>query len=487
MKRRSVLFLLGLGCWLLSAPAYAAITVEPDALVISTTENRGVTRTLNLSSDVDVRRLAIATSDLERTDNRAVLPARAIQLQQPPTSLQAGELVQVPITLEPSEARVSGEFTGVVWVTYDGTRQTIPITLRTKDPIGLPLLVLLAGVALGSTLAWYRTRGLPQDELVVRMGQLRTQMRTDAELETVGQRFRQRIEGDLMDVESMLGVRNWEAATTHLELAESTWKRWRKGREDWLRQIQYLQMLQQQVKQSAMVQTDYGNQVQAGLEDIERRMAEFDTPQVLRETLIPLRDGINRFQSGETLMMHMAQLETRIKDEERRRYWAAERDLLEAGLNELNPQNPDAYEQWKNSFKEKQQAMQQDLYGQENAELRGGELEVVARGDLARMQSLGLPLVPGVGSYSGEGAARSARSRLRIFRLVSQGVAIAFLSWAGLNELYEGNPIFGASPVGDYLALAAWGFGAEVTRDSIVKAVQELNGSAKSRDQMPMT
>lgn len=487
MKRPFTLLLLGLGCWLLSTPAYAAITVEPDALVISTTENRAVTRTLNLSSDVDVRRLAIASSDLVRIDNKAVLPARAIQLQQPPMALQAGEVVQIPITLNTSQAGAAGEFIGVLWLTYDGTRQTIPITLRTKDPLALPLLVLLAGVALGSTLAWYRTKGLPQDELIVRMGQLRTQMRTDTELENTGQRFRQRIEGDLIDVESALGVRHWEAAKTSLEAAESTLNRWRKGREDWLRQIQYMKMLQQQAEQAPLKQTDYGNQVQADLEAVERRTAEFENPQALRESLIPLRDAINRFREGDALMEHMAKLETSMKDEERRRYWGAERDLLEAELRELNPQDAAAYEQWKTSFKEKQQVMMQDIHRQENPELHSEELEAMSRGDIARIQPLGLPLVPGVGSFAGERAVRSARSRLRIFRLVSQGVAIAFLSWAGVNELYEGNPIFGASPVGDYLALVAWGFGAEVTRDSIVKAVQELNGTAKDRDQMPMT
>jgi len=483
MKRPSVFFLLGLGCWLLSAPAYGAIALEPDALVISGLENRPLTRTLNLSSDTDIRRLAIAVSDLERTDASAILPASAIEVELPQTALPAGEILQIPITINPSQA--NGEFTGSLWILYDGIQQTVPITLRTKDPIGLPLTVLLAGVALGSILAWYRTKGLPQDELVVQMGQLRTQMRSDPEFESVGKRFRQRIEADLIDVETALGKRDWAIAKTSLDQAETTWNRWRRGREDWILQIQYLQTLQQEAEKPPLKQTDYGRQVQAQLEEMERRVAEFETPQAMREALLPLRNSMNQFQEGATLLETMALLETRMKDDERREHWAMERDVMETALSQLDPTDPVAYAQWKATFESHQRAMMDDLHHQDQQSVEG-QVEAIARRAMAQAQPAKLPLVPGVSSYGSAGAVRSARSRLRIFRLVSQGVAIVFLSWAGLNELYADNPIFGASPVGDYLALAAWGFGAEVTRDSIVKAVQELNGKDRDGERPPL-
>jgi len=478
MRRLRALLLVGFGFCFLGEPALGAITAEPDALVLSTTENRPITRTLTLSSDTDIRQLAIAASDLDRTDHSALLPAEAIDVQLPQTFLPAGELLQIPITLDPRQARANGEFTGSLWITYDGIQQTIPITLRTKDPIALPLIVLLAGVALGSTLAWYRTRGLPQDELIVRMGQLRTQMRTDLDLETIGRRFHQQIEASLIDAEAALGLRNWDAARASLEQAEAIWIRWRRGREDWLLQIQYLQMLHQHTTEPPLKQTAYGQQMQAALEDVERRIAEFETPQALREALLPLRDSLNRFREGEALMEHIARLETRMKDDDRRRYWGTQRERLEAELSRLPPQEPDAYAHWKADVEQQQTGMVADLQQQENPQSQGADVEAIARNAMAQVQPQGLPLVPGVGFVATEQGVRSARSRLRLFRLVSQAVAILFLSWAGLSELYEGNPTFGASPIGDYLVLAAWGFGAEVTRDSIVKAVQELNNSS---------
>ncbi|NEQ34316.1 MAG: hypothetical protein F6K04_25580 [Leptolyngbya sp. SIO4C5] len=43
-----------------------------------------------------------------------------------------------------------------------------------------------------------------------------------------------------------------------------------------------------------------------------------------------------------------------------------------------------------------------------------------------------------------------------------------------MTELYGSNPTFGAEPLRDYLALLAWGFGAELTRESVVSATQNL-------------
>jgi hypothetical protein len=43
---------------------------------------------------------------------------------------------------------------------------------------------------------------------------------------------------------------------------------------------------------------------------------------------------------------------------------------------------------------------------------------------------------------------------------------------SGFNQLYVENPTFGANPWKDYFALLAWGFGAEASRESIIKITQ---------------
>ncbi|MEL7314962.1 MAG: hypothetical protein AAFN08_08420, partial [Cyanobacteria bacterium J06559_3] len=58
-----------------------------------------------------------------------------------------------------------------------------------------------------------------------------------------------------------------------------------------------------------------------------------------------------------------------------------------------------------------------------------------------------------------------------------QAVFVIFLAWLGMIELYAGNTTFGADPMRDYFALLAWGFGAELTRESVVRAAQDLGVS----------
>ena len=70
--------------------------------------------------------------------------------------------------------------------------------------------------------------------------------------------------------------------------------------------------------------------------------------------------------------------------------------------------------------------------------------------------------------------------RLRILTWLSWAVALFMLGAVGFNELYVTKATFGATPWADYLALFAWGFGVEVTRDAVVKMVQGWGVPAKS-------
>ena len=64
------------------------------------------------------------------------------------------------------------------------------------------------------------------------------------------------------------------------------------------------------------------------------------------------------------------------------------------------------------------------------------------------------------------------RVRLWLFVIVSFIVGWLLLAGAGFNELYMQKATFGANMFGDYLALFAWGFGAEASRDAITALVR---------------
>jgi hypothetical protein len=187
------------GTVLFSSPAYAEITAVPPEINVSATRGEQITKTLQITTDAPLKSLRVISSDLEDSNQRGQLVANAIQLNLPQATLNQDEVLPIKVGIDGNLWKQSGEFSGSLLVKYDGGQQIIPITIRVKDRIWLPLLVLGIGVGLGLWLTWYRTNGLKRDDLVVRMGQLRTQMRAEVEFSTdgLGKEFRQRIEGHL--------------------------------------------------------------------------------------------------------------------------------------------------------------------------------------------------------------------------------------------------------------------------------------------------
>jgi hypothetical protein len=99
---------------------------------------------------------------------------------------------------------------------------------------------------------------------------------------------------------------------------------------------------------------------------------------------------------------------------------------------------------------------------------------VVERSVLLRFPPSSIGPVPEARTFADEISVQQAWWKLKTFRIVSQLVTVSLLAWLGMSELYEGKPTFGATPITDYLGLFAWGFGAEVSREAIVKATGNL-------------
>jgi len=136
---------------------------------------------------------------------------------------------QITISLDLADTSASGEFTGSLYLYRQSGRQVVPLTVRVKAAPWWPWLVMLFGVGLGTWLSFYRTEGQARDEVVVQVGRLRSQMRSDPELDLD---YRAGINAALVDVESALEDKNWEVAKTEVQEAKQVWTRWRKGRED---------------------------------------------------------------------------------------------------------------------------------------------------------------------------------------------------------------------------------------------------------------
>jgi hypothetical protein len=94
------------------------------------------------------------------------------------------------------------------------------------------------------------------------------------------------------------------------------------------------------------------------------------------------------------------------------------------------------------------------------------------RGGNRNLQALAEP--PSLSGTAPGKIIKSASQKLKVFRWTGRSIALLMLSGAGFQQLYLSNATFGSAGLGDYLTLIAWGFGAEVTRDSVTKSLKKL-------------
>ena len=338
--------------------------------------------------------------------------------------------------------------------------QPVLVTRETRAPTP-SLGVLLIGVTLGVGVSAYRVRGRQRDEVMVRVGQLRAQMRSDADM---AQPFRSRIEAHMVDVDAALQAEKWQDAQTAVEQAEAVWVKWRKGRADWLAQLAYQAELAQRLEDGSDV--PYVQAVRRELEDTLRNTPDLEGPDKLREQLDGLAQQINRYVRLQGRLDELNDLRTCLPVDQSES-WRLKAQTFQRRLQDLEPDDEAAY---------------QTLQGEVEAAIaeldhlvsQRGEPEIVAkegRGLSAAVLRLLAP-APSVRPLTVEGQVAGARARLRLFTWASYAIAVALLAGAGFSELYVAKSAFGANAWGDYFALLAWGFGAEATRAAVAQMVR---------------
>lgn len=484
MKAIRIALVAILGMSLFSSPAQAEITVTPPEINVSSTRGEQITKTLQLTSDTPIKLLQVIPSDLEASNQNGWLVANAVQIKLPQTVVNQNEVIPIEFGIDGGRWTQSGEFSGSLLVKYDGGQQVIPVTIRVKDQIWLPLLVLGIGVGLGLWLTWYRVNGQKRDDLVVRMGQLRTQMRAEAEFSDggLGQEFRKRIEGRLIEVESALSDRDWQIAEAESSEARKVWRQWQKGREDWLDQLRYQQQLLAEVE--PVKDWQLGQDLIIQLDNTKRQIADDSTPDQLRGKLLQARKQIEqvlRAKATVDALFVAAEEGIRALPDTERERWRKERDRLKTDLTRLSLnesdllEDMDSFKGWKEDVEKFESGLDQAI--KDHIQESGHETkaaptfaERMVRETAAKTKPL--PSSPVVRPFDDLQIVNQAKLNLRLFGWVVQGVALVLLVWTGLNNLYSNNPTFGANRSNDYFALLAWGFAAEVTRDSVVKTIR---------------
>ena len=463
---------LCLGITIVSVSARSELVLDAQQITLSTQRNQAVSKSLRLTSTEDLTApLQVTVSDLELADGRDRILAQAITLTPQSAPLSANQTEVLEIQLPGTALNTSGKFTGSLLLQYGESSRTLPVTVNVKAPALLPLITLLAGAGLGTMLSLYRKAGLPKDELLVRVGKLRTQMRADRDV--AAERFKAMAKGELIAVETALSNRDWKTAETRLQNAQSVWTQWLSAKPDWVVQITYLQELLSEIKGTS----DYQQALKAELEAIERQIAQQPTPQALAALIEPVREQLARYQRGDRLLQRLSDLSGELKDTKQVDQWNEIRTRLEHELNDLNPKQVDEFKDWlkrvQDTEKELVKAVQQQPTGTTET----------TRGLTAAPTGSGPRPVPAVGARGRQLPEESAQKNLAVFRWVSQAAAIVLIAWLGMAELYEKEATFGRYPIGDYFGLFAWGFGAEVSRDAIVKALGDLKAPLSIKKQ----
>jgi hypothetical protein len=464
MKKYLAGIILPVLCFLSPTVANAQVetTIQPTQITIAGNRiEKQPSRQIFVQTNSPIQDLQVLALDLNSRDGITIFPASGIISNKSNWQTIRSNQIIVPVEFNLSQAPSSGEYLGNLRLTYTGGELTLPITLQIKDWWLPPLLVLFLGTGLGILVSVYRAQGRPRDEVLVRIGQLQTQMQEDIEFVKITA-FKQYIEGCLIEVKMDLQIEKWEQAIAILEQTENIWKRWVKGRSDWLQQFDYCQQIRQQLEDK----NPNDLEVKAILRNLEATIndaPELETPEQFRERLEKIYQQMNQLvlenqkqdlkaliaeiplDKRSSILPQFQQLEGKIAAEPPANF--TQFKALTAELNDLKEQVEQLHDQ-----SSPRSGISKNLLG-----------------------SGGISSPPQTRSTISTPETTKAGVRLKLFTGTSYAIAVIFLAGAGFSQLYIDNPTFGANPWKDYFALMAWGFGAEATRDAITKVVQSWN------------
>jgi hypothetical protein len=462
----------------ISNPAHADLIVSPEAVILAGNRSNKISTTLTFSDDEGDTGLKIAVSDLRRADGAAFVPANKIVITPPEITVPKGSPAQVTITIDLGQASANGEFAGSLYLYRSDGRQVIPLTVRVKEDPVWPWMVMIVGVGLGSLLSIYKVDGRSRDELVVQMGYLHNQMNGDPKL---SKDFKASIDAKLRRVTAALKDKDWETAKTEVAGAKELWNRWDNRRDDWVAQLDYGDKFLEENKADLEAEklTLFMQGVKNNVDAVYRRLraGQYAAPEDLNKDFSDIGDNLLFYREGHAAITRLKK-RRQVLSTDKANEWLAKLQDLETELNNSKP-DEDSRTKWQKSFDDKQTKLDEAISTpSDQPSPQQNALIVLGRSGTVMNEVQQVALVPTVSKQTeGSGApqqADQAEKNLWWFNQTSRCVAIIFLAWLGMIELYSGKPTFGAEPLRDYFALLAWGFGAELTRESVARTTQEL-------------
>lgn len=455
-------------------PAFAELLVSPETVTLAGDRTSSLSTTLTLSEDSEDQEgstLKAAVSDLRRADSAASISADEIAIEPAELEIPEDAPEQIQLTIDLANTSASGEFTGALYLYTDDGRQVVPLTVRVKAAPWWPWHFMIVGVGLGAWLSIYKAEGQSRDELLVQVSRLQNRMDSDHKLH---QDFRTSINTKLEGTVSAIEDKDWGKAKTEVAAAKDLWRVWLEFRDDWVTQLSYGDQRRKDLSK-AQDFTIYMQSVKDTLDGIYRKLrtGQYLNPEVLREEFSTVRNQLSFYRTAKALLDQLKEDRHQLSDK-RDNIWLNVLERLERKLNNLEPTSEKEQKAWYLSFEDAQQKLKTEIAAEQNAvDEYAVSLIIQGRSGAIETKADPVPPVPVVTTFQ-LGPGIKAQRNLWWFNQTNRAVAIIFLAWLGMTALYSSKPTFGADPMRDYLAILAWGFGAELTRESVVKATQSL-------------
>jgi hypothetical protein len=427
--------------------------------------------------------LRAVPQDLHAAGGQA-LEANRLHVSLPDSQIAGGRLLTATLEID-MKGLAPGTYTGQVFFESDtATPLSLPVTVNVRHkPIG-PMIVLLLGVGAGLYLSTYKTKGKPRAKLILRIVAVRQELEKEAGPQAG---FRSRIEFWLGKAEAATHTEEWDVAETAVQHAEELKRKWYAG--DWQTQITYLQELRES-RLRPLAEADEAvtpkvllQQAQNALETV----ADLDTPAALREKTIAIEAALAHFEGVKQQYEEINQVRSRAPDalNEKKEIWRLKLQSLQRQITQLPPDDS-AWEKVEQDLQALGEEMIQEIETAQPSEGayptvkgaplgRGDAEETVARlKDLLLSPFKAVQQPPDSGPFTLEDARRAQEGRT-LFDCVIYSIGGLVLAALGYGTLYQANPSFGAQSVNDYLALLAWGLGAQTTFTSVAGLLRGLD------------
>jgi hypothetical protein len=396
------------------------------------------------------------------------------------TDTETDVIFPVPLTVAVNLFEVAaGQYNGKIFIVTSEGELPVTLNVSVKDRGIWPMLVLLAGLALGIGMSYYRKRGRRRDELLVEAGALRQSIDADPELvaDAAGSGFRQRMDNELLEAQVALRAADWTVAGEKIAAARAVYVTWRKDRSNWIAQLTSAAEMRERIEP---IDEPFFRDLLAKLDAAVAETPSQSDAGPLRETLVILARHEAEYQQADQLLVEMkdkfSQLpSTTPEQKEFRRDYADKPADYARDLSRMRPIS--AAEKYATEYSTLVDNLETDIRAIRDELAKGaksrGVLEAAMQAaPAAELQVAADQTVPPLEQPIDKEDADEASKRLRYFWIASYAVALILLGLAGYNELYVTKVTFGANPWADYATLFAWGFGAEATRAAVTDVVR---------------